>query len=141
MYRVVFVPLKNDPGDAALLRHATQAAGSSGAVLVLAHAIHSHTRDATAILRADAETYLDEVARSLATRGLEVRTLVVEGEPAEAIRDAAAESGADLIVMGSHGHSQVRHFLLGSVTEAVIRGSGIPVLVVRPNPGEGGPGE
>ena len=98
--------------------------------------MHSHSRDATSFLRADAEAYLEEAARPLRDQGFRVQTVVVEGEPAEAITGAAAESGADLIVMGSHGHSQVRHFLLGSVTEAVIRGSEIPVLVVRPGPGE-----
>lgn len=143
MYGVIFVALKNDPGDEALLLHASRAAGGPPAplatprpTLIVAHAVHSHTRDATAFLRSDAETYLDEVAGPLRAQGFHVQTLVVEGEPAEAIRDAAAESGAELIVMGSHGHSQVRHFLLGSVTEAVIRGSEIPVLVVRPRPGE-----
>ena len=164
MYDVIFVPLKNDPDDGALLAHAARAAGvapgasaapgapggpaapesragippAPRATLILAHVVHSHARDATTYLRADAEAYLEEVARPLAERGFDVQTLVVEGEPAEAIRGAAAESGADLIVMGSHGHSQVRHFLLGSVTEAVIRGSEIPVLVVRPGPGNDG---
>lgn len=132
MYTVVLVPLKNDPGDAALLRHAAQAAGSAGASLVLLHAIHSHSRDATAFLRTEAEAFLGEMARSPLLAGLDVSTLVIEAEPAEAIRGAAATTGADLIVMGSHGHSQVRHVLLGSVTEAVIRGSALPVLVVRP---------
>lgn len=163
MYDVIFVALKNDPGDAALLLHASRAAGAepgtgapnaeaapttaapdrSGAAdratsrptLIVAHAVHSHTRDATAFLRSDAEAYLEEVAAPLRAQGFQVQTLVVEGEPAEAIRDAATKSGAELIVMGSHGHSQVRHFLLGSVTEAVIRGSDIPVLVVRPGRG------
>ena len=55
------------------------------------------------------------------------------GEPADGILRAARAVDADLIVMASHGHSQVRHFLLGSVTEAVARSDTFPVLLVRPS--------
>ncbi len=41
----------------------------------------------------------------------------------------AAETGADLIVMGGHGHSRLRDFFLGSVTDAVLRSVKVPVLM------------
>lgn len=60
------------------------------------------------------------------------RTLVVDGIPADAIVSVAAENGADIVVMGTHGRRGARHWLLGSIAEHVIRASPIPVLTVRP---------
>jgi nucleotide-binding universal stress UspA family protein len=55
-----------------------------------------------------------------------------EGEPAAAILDAAARWGADLIVLGSHGRSALDRFLLGSVSDRVVRHAHCSVQVVRP---------
>ena len=63
--------------------------------------------------------------------GLEARSLVWEGEPADAILAAAESEGADVIVVGSSGRSGVGRILLGSVSDDVIRRSTIPVMVVR----------
>jgi nucleotide-binding universal stress UspA family protein len=43
----------------------------------------------------------------------------------------AAEAGADLIVLGSHGRSGVRRLVLGSVAEHVLRRTSVPVLAVK----------
>lgn len=48
----------------------------------------------------------------------------------EVIIDEAQGSGADLIVMGTHGHSSIRHFFLGSVAEKVVRYAPCPVMVL-----------
>lgn len=53
---------------------------------------------------------------------------VVEGPPAQVL--TAAARAADLLVLGSHGHSRVRHTVLGSVSEACIRGATCPVVVL-----------
>ena len=51
--------------------------------------------------------------------------------PANAILEYAADHAIDFIVMGTHGRSVVAHFLLGSVTETVVRSAPCPVLTVR----------
>lgn len=56
---------------------------------------------------------------------------VLDGPPVDAIIDYARESGADLIVIGSHGRTGLPRLLLGSVAEGVIRNAGTPVLVAR----------
>lgn len=62
------------------------------------------------------------------------------GQPTDEILHAAEAMGADLIVMGTHGRTGLRRFLLGSVAEAVVRRSATPVLVVPgPSPGLPGP--
>jgi nucleotide-binding universal stress UspA family protein len=53
------------------------------------------------------------------------------GDAAEEILDLAREIGADLIVVGAHGHGGIRRRLLGSTTEAVVRDAGCPVIVAR----------
>lgn len=62
---------------------------------------------------------------------LRVDTRLLEGFPAEEIRDFAARTGADLIVMGTHGRGAVKHLLLGSVAERVVRTAPCPVLTLK----------
>ncbi len=55
------------------------------------------------------------------------------GEPDDEIVDFAAANGYDLIVMGTHGNTGLKHLILGSVTDKVVRKSPVPVLTVREN--------
>jgi nucleotide-binding universal stress UspA family protein len=61
---------------------------------------------------------------------LRAEMVVTEGAPATAILTAAEHHQVDCIVMATHGRSGVRRFVLGSVTEKVVRGSSRPVLAV-----------
>jgi nucleotide-binding universal stress UspA family protein len=63
--------------------------------------------------------------------GVNVSFLVWEGEPGPSIVEAAEAEGADLIVVGSHGRGRVGRFLIGSVSDHVIRNAAAPVLIVR----------
>jgi nucleotide-binding universal stress UspA family protein len=54
------------------------------------------------------------------------------GKPAVEILRLAEEVGADLIIVGSHNHTGVRRWLLGSTAERVVREAGCPVVVARP---------
>jgi nucleotide-binding universal stress UspA family protein len=81
-------------------------------------------------MRADARKLL-QAAAAAPNAGLTIDDLVVsEGEPAETIEHTAMQRNCDLIVIGTHGRRGVRRVFLGSVAEAVIRGSALPVLVV-----------
>ena len=53
------------------------------------------------------------------------------GKPADEILHLAEEIGADLVLVGSHGHTGMRRFLLGSTAEKVVREAGCPVVVAR----------
>lgn len=54
------------------------------------------------------------------------------GKPASEILELAREVGADLIMMGTHGRTGLKHLVLGSTAEHVVREAGSPVIVVRP---------
>lgn len=57
--------------------------------------------------------------------------IVGRGKAAEEIVETAAEKGANLIIIGTHGETGFRHFVLGSVTEKVVRLAKCPVLTVH----------
>jgi universal stress protein A len=67
----------------------------------------------------------DEVIR------FHARSSVVFGATAPSITGYAAKHGIDLIVMGTHGRTEVTHAVLGSIAEHVVRTAGCPVLTVR----------
>ena len=73
---------------------------------------------------------LSELLRLRACAQLEPKGLRREGRATEEIQRAAAELAADLIVIGTHGRSGIRRWLLGSVAERVVRTARIPVLTV-----------
>jgi nucleotide-binding universal stress UspA family protein len=82
-------------------------------------------------LTQSAEKRLDAyVAGRFAGAGKVVKRVLV-GRPAEAIVAYASKQGATVIVMTTHGYSGVRHVLLGSTTEEVLRHATCPVLSIR----------
>jgi universal stress protein A len=64
--------------------------------------------------------------------GVSHEVSVASGNAAPEILKLAADRKVDLIVMGTHGRTGVKHFLLGSVAERVVRESPVPVLTVHP---------
>ena len=83
------------------------------------------------VSRVDAEEYLAPLAVELRNKGVRVSTQVRRGQPSEEIVLAAREMGADLIAMTTHGRSGLGRLLFGSVAEAVLRESRLPVFLMR----------
>jgi nucleotide-binding universal stress UspA family protein len=86
--------------------------------------------------RQEALDYLRVVAAMPLFEGLSVTTSARAGQAPDQIIDAARESEADLIAMTTHGRTGLRRLLFGSVAEAVLRTSHVPVFVVRATPVE-----
>lgn len=81
---------------------------------------------------AEANSALEAVRKIMDEAGLPVTTVVGEGHAVhEGIVRVLESSGADLIVMGSHGRRGLEKLMLGSVTARVLRTVHVPVLVVR----------
>ena len=106
-----------------------------GAELVLVHAEGRPLIDADLayLAHAGAERRLAEAVAHLQAPGLRVRAVLRPGAPVDEIPATARAEGADLVVVGTHGRTGVRHLLLGSVAEAVVRAAPCPVLTVGPH--------
>jgi len=79
-----------------------------------------------------AKDELHRDARTNIHRSVRFDTVVRIAMPREGILDQARESGAGLIVMGTHGRTGFRRLIIGSVTESVMRHAQVPVLAVPP---------
>jgi nucleotide-binding universal stress UspA family protein len=83
-------------------------------------------------LRAEAHVYLQRVALSLRARGIATQTSIVASpHPASAILKGAASGEYDLVILETHGRRGLPRLFLGSVTDKVVRGAAVPVLVHR----------
>ena len=82
-------------------------------------------------LRADAEQALADECKRTQAAGVEAQILAAEGIPADVIVAVAKKEDIDLIVMGTEGRTGLKHLLLGSVAERVVRTAACPVLTAR----------
>jgi len=119
------------------------------AALVIAHVIDSRAgvsayaetvpADVSQILRGmerSAATDLEMLAKEFLGDVAEVKTCCRIGIPARDIVRMAEEEQVDLIVMGTHGWTGLRHLILGSTAENVVRTAKCPVLTVRAPSGQ-----
>lgn len=78
-----------------------------------------------------AERSLELIRKRATDAGVKTQVQITEGLDSEVILAAAKDAGSDLIVMGTHGRTGLKHLLLGSVAEKVFRLASCPVLTVR----------
>lgn len=144
--REILVPVDFSRPSERALERAGELARAFGARL---HLLHSYAVPVQGVLPYDfavpdhvwegirqaAERRLESLREKAAATGAPVTT-ELSAEPAvEAIVKAAGARGADLVVMGTHGHSGLRHVLLGSVAERTIRAAPCWVLAVKEDAG------
>ena len=102
-------------------------------------ALHATYREQElASARAQVEATLFPVARRFCDRGAFTRIAVAFGRPAVQIVEFSEQQQMDIIVLSTHGRSGLSRGVFGSVTEKVLRGTHLPILLVRPT-GVGGP--
>jgi len=83
-------------------------------------------------MKADAMKYLNEVGENLRNKGATVLSKVAIGQnPADEIIKIEEEVNADLVAMSTHGRAGISRWAFGSVTDKVLRGGKVPVLMVR----------
>jgi nucleotide-binding universal stress UspA family protein len=141
----VLVPLDGSELSASVLPFAVDLAKSLGASIVLFHAVaepvlaypgvEAISFDAGVLeeMEAGAHELLASTARDLAAKGVKADPVVAVGNATDGIVWAAEREGAGLIVMSTHGRSGIGRIVLGSVADAVVRRTSLPVVVVRPD--------
>ncbi|MHB8353739.1 MAG: universal stress protein [Burkholderiales bacterium] len=146
MYQRILVATDGSDTTERALREAILLAKNQQALLRVAYvvddaSIFSDTEfvDRTAIERAwihKGQAALEKARKAAEAEGLTIETRMLETESlgekvAHAILEEARHWPADLIVVGTHGRKGLRHLLVGSIAEGVIRDSSIPILLVR----------
>jgi nucleotide-binding universal stress UspA family protein len=143
MYESILLPYDGSDGAAEVLHHASEIAHWADATIQLLYVadtardsvtvVEGHTVDA---LVQQGEDVVEEAAKTLDTLGVSYGTDVVQGNPAPGIVEYAERYDQDLIVMPTHGRAGISRYLVGSVSEKVVRLSSVPVLTVRMQPDE-----
>jgi len=140
MFKKLLVPLDGSHLAEAVLPAVTVIAGRLGASVKLLHVLE---RNAPAQVHGDrhlgsvpaADTYLGEVVARLARAGLQAdwhAHEAAEGDVARSITSHAAEMGADLILLATHGAGGVRQMVFGSIAQQVIGYGTTPVFLLHP---------
>ena len=138
----ILVPLDFSEHVGAILDWAAHLASQHSSRVVLFHAYHLPVEfqqlegaylppDFWTNVRSEAETTLEGYATELRKRNLTVDCVVSEGYAATAIVDEVANQSADLVVIGTHGLSGLKHLLLGSIAERVVQKAPCAVLTVK----------
>lgn len=136
----ILVPVDFSPTSLAALGAAKRLAGRFSSEVLLLHVIEllvpiDFAGGAAVQLeehhRREATTRLARLAQQLERSGIRVRTRIVEGTAARAIVEVARKERAGVIVMGTHGAGGFTRFVVGSVTDRVVRSASCPVLTVR----------
>jgi nucleotide-binding universal stress UspA family protein len=80
---------------------------------------------------AEASANLQRLAKGPRAAGWRVDIVVTNAAPLRSLLSAVADTGADLLIVGATGASQLRRLLLGSVAQGALDRSPVPVLIVR----------
>jgi len=117
------------------LAQALRVAKHSGGKLLLVHALDQSLRD----IYPEVLAKLEAVQAECIAAGVDTKERVVIGYPDTSIPSTARDVNADLVVVGTHGRTGVKRYLMGSVAERVVRSCETNVMVARErSAGEGG---
>ena len=139
MYQQILVPTDGSPAAESAVEQAVSLAKQYDATI---HALYIVDTSAYSTLEAGAEVIINaleeegeqavaEIEAAATEAGVDVKTTVSAGTAYRSILEYAGNNGIDLIVMGTHGRRGLDRYLLGSVTERVVRTAKMPVLTVR----------
>ena len=84
------------------------------------------------MLEKEGKEALDSAVQEAKEKSVDIETHIKSGHAGNEILKSAKDLGVDLIVVGSHGRSEVDRLLLGSVSSFVVTNSKVTVMVVRP---------
>ncbi|WP_049972283.1 universal stress protein [Haladaptatus cibarius] len=143
MYEDILLPFDGSDGAIDVLHHGSAIARWADATIHVLF-VADTTRDSVVTIEGQVidaledqgEDIVEEAVAALKDIGIDHKTDVIQGNPAPTIANYAERYGHDLIIMPTHGRTGVSRYLIGSVTEKVVRLSSVPVLTARIQPDE-----
>jgi nucleotide-binding universal stress UspA family protein len=137
MYRTILVPLDGSAFGEYALPLALGIARRAAAPVQLVHACtppQAHVPESQQLNHERALAYLNDLATCLSRRWeVPISTAALDGRPADQIYDHAVATGADLVVMTTHGYGPLSRMWMGSVADTLTRRLPMPVLLTRPH--------
>lgn len=143
-FKKILVPTDFSPASKQAIPYGCELAKQHGAELLLCHVLempHYPTLfEGTALvvppidesLRAQLSSQLQKLADDTAEEhAIRCRAVMRDGPPTQELLDCATEESADLIVVATHGYTGLKHMLLGSTAEQIVRHASCPVLTIR----------
>lgn len=139
MYETILVPTDGSHASNRAVEQALKIAEAFDATVHALYVVDTTTYSSVDVpaerisdaLEREGEQATDDVVRQCNDLGIDIVQAVEPGIPHQTILEYADDHDADLIVMGTHGRTGVERFLLGSITEKVVRTAQVPVLTVR----------
>lgn len=138
MYEQILLPTDGSKGTRGAVEHAINLATTYDATLHTIYVVDTNIGVDASVpgtldtLEEAGENAIDGVIQQAEAAGVKtIEGVVAQGTPHQAILDYIDEHDIDLVVMGTHGRTGLDRYLLGSITEKVVRLSDAPVLTVR----------
>ncbi|HYG51020.1 MAG TPA: Nramp family divalent metal transporter [Flavobacteriales bacterium] len=134
VYTKIAVTVDFSSSDSAAISNAL-AQGGKGASYVLIHIVETagarmYRQEVDDMETSSDKVNLEKYASEITAQGYRVETCLGYGHPKTSIPEIVNGSGADLLVMASHGHKGIKKIILGTTLGAVRQGVNIPVLIV-----------
>ena len=141
--RKIMVPLDGSPLAETVLPYVNSLAAKMSMEVLLVRVVEHHTafwldsypqglKEAEDKDRDEAERYLESIAGRLEGEGVSARPQVLTGHPVKEILEYAEHTPHDIIALATHGRTGIVRWAFGSLAEALVRGTGDPVLIVPP---------
>lgn len=131
MFETIMVPTDGSKCSLKAEDIAISIAKNFKAKLVVVHVIDEKLIYPFEVLEEEGNTILDEAARKGKDEGVDVEQVLIVGSPAHDMEKIVEKTGADLVVIGTHGKTGIRKILMGSVAENTIKTVKVPVLLAK----------
>jgi nucleotide-binding universal stress UspA family protein len=141
MFKKILFPTDFSDVAGKAMKYITQLKGAGAQEVVVLHVIDEkeltilsrtpdHYSTIMEALNKEVSSEMTAIEAALTPEGFRVKLEVKTGNPFNVIMDTAVKEKVSIIVLGSHGRSNIAEMLMGSVSENVIRHAGVPMLVI-----------
>lgn len=131
MFKTIMVPIDGSKFADKAEDVAISVAKNFQGKMVAVHIIDEKLIYPFEVLEEEGEKILENAAIKGKEQGVEVETVLIVGNPARDMAKIVEKTGADLVVIGTHGKTGLQKLLMGSVAENTIKTVNVPVLLVK----------